>query len=160
KHKIIPRLIRECPREQPRNPRMAKHPHFDREIDRLLEVDSTERPGIFDKIKSHIATNDRGYILVEGGPGSGKSWIMAKATRHFGKDENLRCAWHFNRIHDKNRSVSLVRTLFEQLSTIYDDLRQFDPEYRRVCAEDRDHGGFLLDVLDFLDRSGQLKIPL
>lgn len=126
----------------------------------LWDTDSYPRETTLKEIDTFINTNDSGYITVEGGPGTGKSWILAEFIRKHWRSNLINTAWHLNSVTaGKNRSVDLLESFYEQLKDVY-EFSTIPIDIERIIATGVGIERAIEKMLGHLVSSGQISKKL
>jgi hypothetical protein len=115
--------------------RTAVPNQFGDRIDELIK-DFVGRGYVFDAITKFITNNAKGYFLIEGDPGVGKSAILAEYVSRSG------CIAHFNiQSQGINSPRSFLASVCSQI------IQKFDLDYSDLSPEATQDGAFLSRVL-------------
>lgn len=97
---------------------------------------------VFDQVEAFIQENPRGYFIIKGDPGIGKTALAAQWVKNQG------CAHHFiSRPLGINRSESFLRNICSQLLSAY------HLSYTFLPPEAVQDGGFLIRILNDISES-------
>lgn len=107
-----------------------------------------QREKINTEISKFIEGNDKGYFLLRGEAGTGKSSIFANLVSQYEASQDYVCAWHFNVMGaGSNTTKVFLKSIYQKLaveldlSDLYDEFLKIE----KFTAED--YGNFLISLL-------------
>jgi len=93
-------------------------------------VNFTGRQFVFDAITAFMSQNDRGFFLLTGDPGAGKTSVLAEHVRR------TRCVSHFNiRSQGLNTASHFLRSLVGQMEELYGSSSMGNPSRLEADGE-------------------------
>ncbi len=149
----FPNLKDEPPQPQSAPPHIDKEPKEDkfskirdniRDQTHIIEdkiQDFVGRKFVFDEIEDFIDTKSRGYFIVRGDPGIGKSALSAQFVKTTG------CVHHFNvRAEGISTASKFLTNICAQLIVAY------DLDYQTLPPETAQDSGFLSNLLEHISK--------
>ena len=122
----------------------------------LARSGTVPRTRILGDIKATIDAHSGGHITLSGGPGMGKSWILARCTEIFSTGEQAKrfhCAWFFNESTLRSTSLQCAKSIYSQLNGLY-EFDQIEEQATELTAATCSQ--FLTDLVNHLSGTGQL----
>ncbi len=161
-----PRLLRYVPSARGAPSEIRKHVIDDSGLIEEKTQGFVGRRWVFDLIDRFVAKEPRGYFLLLGDPGIGKTALMAEQVKRGGH------VHHFNiRTDGINRPDTFLANICAQLIATYDldhsflppeataDARFFKRLLEQVSAKLRDEGGKAVLLVDALDEADEALLP-
>ncbi|MEH2006817.1 ATP-binding protein [Nostoc sp.] len=138
----------------PRSPTPINSPSYPTEFQQIILEKSQNFVGrefVFTAISNFLQRHDRGYFIIIGAPGSGKSAILAKYVT-----ENPHLLYYNAQLPDKNRAGEFIATICTQIdptsqetslpSLLQQVSDKLEPQQKFIIA---------IDALDAVNRTNQ-----